>query len=105
MSNLPTPARGPKWCDRARQNHDICEEREQHQSKWYRAGSTTELDRYRLRLAQIQPASGDYTITFCELEVMRDGDIAEFLLNIPTARIMSSTLRRLVELDRRERSK
>jgi hypothetical protein len=104
MNKLPNPAPAPSWCDRARQNHDICEEREQHQSRWYRACSTTELDRYRLRLAQITPTEGA-PIEFCELEIMRDGEILEFLLNLATARIMASALRRLVELDRRERAK
>lgn len=101
---MTAPSTGPSWCDRAKQQHDLCEAREQHQSKWYRACSTQELDRYRLRLAQITPSEGE-SITFTELEIMREGEALEFLLLLPTARIMASTLRRLVELDRRERAR
>lgn len=104
MDTVTNPARGPKWCDRARQNHDLCEEREQHQSKWFRACSTQELDRYRLRLAQITPTDGA-PITFTELEITREGEVLELLMLLGSARIMASTLRRLVELDRQERAR
>lgn len=110
MQNVPDPAggesrpaipppTGPSWCDRAKRAHDLCEEREQHESRWYMACRPDELDRYRVRLSEIRLTDGT-PLAFVELEIMRDGEILEFLLQIGSARLMASALRRLVELHR-----
>lgn len=105
VNTVPTPARGPSWCDRAKFDHDICEEREEHSSRWQKCVSKTEFILIKARLGQIQPAAGDYSITFVELSFTEESVERTMLILIDSARVFAGTLRRLVELNRKERAK